>query len=180
MCERCGPPGTLDVARQLRIEEEEVPVFRTIVWATDGSDAADRAVPYVRMLAEQHRATVIVLHSVDRVPGPQAGPVHADEPEVDSKVEGQARELRDAGFDARAEIVGGSTVVGAAHVIADYARDNGADLIVVGTRGHTAIGGLLLGSVTNRLLHIAPCPVLSVPDRPSTTAATAGPSQPAT
>jgi nucleotide-binding universal stress UspA family protein len=42
-------------------------------------------------------------------------------------------------------------------------RGFGADVVVVGTRGHTAIGGLLLGSVTQRLLHVAPCPVLAVP-----------------
>ena len=34
---------------------------------------------------------------------------------------------------------------------------------MVGTRGHTPLGGMLLGSVTQRLLHIAPCPVLAVP-----------------
>ena len=52
---------------------------------------------------------------------------------------------------------------GAAHTIAEEAKEAGADLIVVGTRGHTALAGLLLGSVTQRLLHIAPCPVLAVP-----------------
>jgi nucleotide-binding universal stress UspA family protein len=36
-------------------------------------------------------------------------------------------------------------------------------VIVVGTRGRTPLAGLVLGGVTQRLLHIAPCPVLAVP-----------------
>lgn len=50
-----------------------------------------------------------------------------------------------------------------AHEIADLAREAAADLIVVSTRGQSAISGLLLGSVTQRLLHVAPCPALVVP-----------------
>jgi nucleotide-binding universal stress UspA family protein len=50
-----------------------------------------------------------------------------------------------------------------AHVIADLARDADADLIVVGSRGHGTIPGVLLGSVVQRLLHVAPCPLLVVP-----------------
>ena len=50
-----------------------------------------------------------------------------------------------------------------ASLIAEAAEDVGADLVVVGTRGHTALAGLLLGSVTDRLLRILRCPVLAVP-----------------
>ena len=56
-------------------------------------------------------------------------------------------------------------VGGAAHAIAGAASAHESDAIVVGTRGHTPIGGLLVGSVTERLLHISPCPVIAVPTR---------------
>jgi nucleotide-binding universal stress UspA family protein len=46
---------------------------------------------------------------------------------------------------------------------AEIARAVGADVIVVGIRGHTQLAGLLLGSITQRLLHVAPCPVLAIP-----------------
>jgi nucleotide-binding universal stress UspA family protein len=48
-------------------------------------------------------------------------------------------------------------------MIVDAARAFGADLIVVGTRGYGAVRGMVVGSVTQRLLHVADCPVLVVP-----------------
>ena len=50
-----------------------------------------------------------------------------------------------------------------AQCIADIATEVGADMIVVGTRGHSPVGGVFAGSVAQRLLQVAPCPVLAVP-----------------
>jgi nucleotide-binding universal stress UspA family protein len=47
--------------------------------------------------------------------------------------------------------------------VADYARDEGVDLLVVATHGHGALVRALIGSVTLELLHMAPCPVLAIP-----------------
>ena len=138
-------------------------MFKTIIWATDGSDAADAALPYAKGLAEGEDHKLVVVHSKEVLRGRAGGyPVYADEDEVLAKIQRQADELRSAGLDVKLRIET-TAAPGAAHVIADAARTFGAEVIVVGTRGHTAIGGLLLGSVTQRLLHIAPCPVLAIP-----------------
>ena len=70
--------------------------------------------------------------------------------------------MRAEGFNASAKVVTTPTTQ-PAHAICDIAEEVEADLIVVGTNGHTALGSLLIGSVTQRLLHISPCPVVAVP-----------------
>jgi nucleotide-binding universal stress UspA family protein len=88
--------------------------------------------------------------------------VQWNEDELQEKVKRQVAELSHDGV--RASLESATTAVGgAAHAISDIARDAGADAIVVGTRGRTALTGLLVGSVTQRLLHIAHCPVLAIP-----------------
>jgi nucleotide-binding universal stress UspA family protein len=74
------------------------------------------------------------------------------------KVEGLKRDGVTAEF-ASTEITTG----GPAYAIAGFARDTGADLIVLGTSGSSQLVRLLVGSVTRRLLELAPCPVLAVP-----------------
>jgi nucleotide-binding universal stress UspA family protein len=85
-----------------------------------------------------------------------------DEPELQAKLERLVGELQQEGFKASLYI---NADVGArpAHEIIATARERDADLIVVGSQGHSIIGGLLLGSVAYRLLHVAQCPVLVVP-----------------
>ena len=138
-------------------------MFHTIVWATDGSEAADHALPYVKALARVDGATVLVVHSREMFVGRAHGyPVLADERELVEKIRGQVDALCEEGLDARFRLVSGNAP-GAARMIANVAREAGAELLVVGTRGFAPITGLLLGSVTQRLLHNAPCPVLAVP-----------------
>ena len=138
-------------------------MFKTILWATDGSANADRALPVVKELAAAKGATVLVAHCRELLTGRAAGfPIRADEDELVAKVRKQAAELESVGITVRVEVVTASGT-NAPQVIADLAREDEADLIVVGTRGHSPFVGALLGSVTQRLLHIAPCPVLAVP-----------------
>jgi nucleotide-binding universal stress UspA family protein len=139
-------------------------MFKSIVWANDGSEAAQRALPLVKDLARAGGATVTLVHVVERIEGAGAVgfPRRAHESQVQADLRGLASQLEQEGIAASLEIRGD---VGArpAHELVDIARKTGADLIVAGSRGHSAVTGLLLGSVTNRLLHIAPCPVLVVP-----------------
>jgi len=147
-------------------------MFETIVWATDGSAYADRALPYVKDLASTFDSAVVVVHCAEFLVGPRATgqPVHVDEEELQAKIKGQVEELGSAGVRATWKLVGGSTLEGAAQLIANAAREADADLVIVGTRGRTQLAGLLVGAVTQRLLHISPAPVLAVPARVASTA----------
>jgi nucleotide-binding universal stress UspA family protein len=137
-------------------------MFDVIVYATDGSSAASSALPLARGLAKTSGAKLIVAH-VDELVHARGGlHTHPDEEQLLDAIRRTVAELREEGIDAELQIATASTG-GPAHVIAEVAHKAGADLIVAGARGHGRIAGLLLGSVTHRLLHIAHCPVLTVP-----------------
>lgn len=141
-------------------------MFKRVLWATDGSEAADRALPLAKSLAADGAGEMIVAHCEEHTMAGKGGPAyprHPDEDELRSKIDRQAAELSREGVATKI-LTTRITVGGAAHAIADTAAEAGADVIVVGTRGHTPLAGLVLGSVTQRLLHVAPCPVLVVPD----------------
>ena len=137
-------------------------MFETIVWATDGSELADRALPYVTELAKTHHAKIVAVHANELLHGRYGGaPVLADEPELRAKVEQQVLELREQGFDVELELPTGGHDVPV--LIVKAAEAVGADVIVVGTHGHGPIASAVLGSVAKGLLHHAHCPVLAVP-----------------
>lgn len=137
-------------------------MFETIVWATDGSELADRALPLVTELARTHGSRIVAVHANEVLTGRFGGsPLYADEEELSAKIARQVLELRDAGLTARLETQTGSKQT-VAELIAEAATDVEADLIVVGTHGHGAVASALLGSVAKGLLHVASCPVLVV------------------
>jgi nucleotide-binding universal stress UspA family protein len=141
----------------------EIGMFKTIIWATDGSRAAEQSLPYAKGLAMAGRARLIVVHVDEFSVGKGGGySIYVDEPETEAAIRRRVEELKREGLDASLQT---SRVLmgGAAHVIADIAKQEQADLIVAGTRGHGPVAGLLLGSVTHRLVQIAQCPVLVVP-----------------
>ena len=140
-------------------------MFKTILIALDGSEGSEAAIPVAAELAKQEKAKLVVAHVDEYVAG-KAGsmPARLDEDAVRAGVQKQADELSGQGIEVTVEM-SGPVLGGPAHTIADIADSTSADLIVVGTRGHTPVSGLLLGSVTQRLLHIARRPVLAVPPK---------------
>ena len=138
-------------------------MFETVVLALDGSQQSDRAVPVAAALAKQAGGRIVVAHVDERtVAKGDMPPVHPDEAELKEKVTGQAEALSADGVETTIETT--SVILGGpAPAIAEIARAAGADVIVVGSHGNSALAGILLGSVAHKLLHIAPCPVLVVP-----------------
>jgi nucleotide-binding universal stress UspA family protein len=140
-------------------------MFTNIVWATDGSEHSDRALPYAAGIARRDGAEIHVVHVIEKLVGGRvAGQnIHLDEGQLDVKIRRQAREIAaDGNVKTTVHMAVGRTA-DVAHGIAEIAIQTGAELIVVGTRGHSAIVGTLVGSVTQHLLHVAPCPILAVP-----------------
>jgi nucleotide-binding universal stress UspA family protein len=138
-------------------------MFKTIIWATDGSEFAERALPTAIDLTAEAQGKLFVVHADAHLGGRAGGvPVIANEEDVQSELVSKVNELVESGIDASFRVVHGMNK-DPADLIADVAREVDADVVVVGTRGHGRVAGMLLGSVTQRLLHVAPCPVLAVP-----------------
>jgi nucleotide-binding universal stress UspA family protein len=139
-------------------------MFKTIVWATDGSKLADATLPLVTELAALHDAKIVAVHvdelfAAGRFVG---GSLLADEDTIERKIGVQVGDLRAAGFEVEVELVSSRSFDTAAQ-IAKTAAKVGADLIVIGTRGESAAASLLHTSVANGLNHHAHCAVLALP-----------------
>lgn len=147
-------------------------MFKKILVPTDGSDhalnAAKLAAEFVRQLAPQAEVDIIHIYlslpeqalrmeGLREVAGLLEGYHSAMQSEVMMVTVNRAMELfTEAKLKVRAVLKDGD----AAAQIVKFAEEEGHDLIIMGTRGAGALGALLMGSVVQKVLHRAPCPVL--------------------
>lgn len=142
--------------------------LKNILVATDFGEASDAAVAYGRELARSFGATLHVLHVADDVYVRLGGDAYvAVLPELQKDIESAAHKSLDQllidndpnPLPIKKVVITSSSTASA---IVQYAADAGIDLIVVGTHGRGAMAHLLMGSVAERVVRTARCPVLTV------------------
>ena len=148
-------------------------MFKSIVLALDGSDGSKTAIPFARELARRNNSKLVVAHVEEDVVGKGGGPIHATEDEIQAEIRKVAEELSEDSIYTLMEM-SSVTLGGPARGIVAIADKVGADLVVCGTRGRSAVTGTFLGSVAQRLLHLAKQPVLVVPESATPSADGAG------
>jgi nucleotide-binding universal stress UspA family protein len=136
--------------------------INNILFPTDFSDRAVNAFHMASALARDHRAAVTVLHvrEMPALPFAEFGAVPP--PELPSREELMERlakfELPDEGITVEFVIADGEP----GEEIVRVAKEHHCDLIVMGTHGRTGLSRLLMGSVAERVMRRAPCPVLTL------------------
>jgi nucleotide-binding universal stress UspA family protein len=138
-------------------------MFRKILVANDGSDQAFHALSLVLDMAKESGAELHMV-SVEEIPY-----LPATIEEVREESGSAARRFQNVLSRSRAmaeeRYVQLKTHVLVGHPVRDIvnlSRDLEADLLVVGARGHSALYERMIGSRADRIVHLAPCPVLVV------------------
>jgi nucleotide-binding universal stress UspA family protein len=150
------------------VEGVQMIKINKVLVATDFSEASESALLYGREFARTFGAALHVLHIVENSTtwaGPEA--VSVDFVRLQAELEASAQNalLRIIDAEDREQLnavaairTGSSTAL----EIAAYAKEEGIDLILMGTHGRGMMGHLLMGSVAEKVVRIAPCPVLTV------------------
>jgi nucleotide-binding universal stress UspA family protein len=142
--------------------------IKKILLPIDGSESSIKAARYAVKIAKQEKAQIICIHAIgtpayiSEYRGPLLLPAYYDDikklaQEWFAKViEIAKRENIDVKTDVLLDVV---SVV---DTIVNYATNENVDMIVIGTKGRTALKRFLLGSVANGVVLHAHCPVLVV------------------
>lgn len=136
--------------------------LKNILFATDFSSASSGALPYALAIAHQYEAKVYAVHvntpaTYTFVP-PASWPAVAEMEEREAQEEAKRLEEQLKGVPHELVFHEGHVW----EVLSDIIEKNEIDLLVIGTHGRTGVQKLLLGSVAEEILRLAPCPVLTV------------------
>jgi nucleotide-binding universal stress UspA family protein len=141
-------------------------VLKNVLVATDFSDASKVALDYGRDLARSYGSTLHILHVVEDM-AHSYGEVGFATPNLQAELDAAARNklkelVTDDDRHSLRVVTAIDTKSNASAGITDYARAKSIDVIVVGTHGRGVLQHLLMGSVAERVVRTAPCPVLTV------------------
>jgi nucleotide-binding universal stress UspA family protein len=136
--------------------------IQCILHPTDFSPTSDAAFRIACSLAREYGARLIVLHTFQPPVVVPSGiePIPLTTPADRAALEAQLRQMRppDPGVRIEYRLVEGDP----AKTILEVCREAHCDLIAMGTHGRTGLGRLLIGSVAEKVVRNAPCPVLAV------------------
>ena len=145
--------------------------LRRVLHPTDFSPPSQYAYEIATELAEKHQAALLVLHVVETL-----GPENVSYGEAVSQPQPESYRQR-LWADLRRNAPPLRPTVQVEHLLAEgdtvteikrVAEEQHCDLIVLGTHGRTGLSHLLMGSAAERVIRVAPCPVLTakVPQAP--------------
>ena len=147
-----------------------MPKIQKIVCPVDFSNCAQQALNYAQDLAKQFDAELSIVHAYEDpaayvTPMPMSGYVGPGaelllelRKQLEVRLEETKQEMIKRGARVRTELLEGAPY----RVVLDWAKEWKADLIVIGTHGHTGLTHALLGSVTERVVRMSECPVLTI------------------
>ncbi len=142
--------------------------YKKILVPLDGSGWAQRAVPHAADIARNNNAELILLH-IFRPPAyeytdqlalaGQDSQIQAAREQMKLYLMGVRSELRHEDLRVRTHMTEGMDI---AHLLCDFVRGEGIDLVVMSTHGHSGIVRLMFGSVTHEVMRCVDVPVMLV------------------
>ena len=143
-------------------------LVKNILVPTDFGEASDVALAYGREFAMRFGATLHVVHVAEQIFLNAGAESYASmAPDLQDELEASARArldelLIDSDGSGPPTTRALLTTSSPAYAIVNYAREHNIELIVMGTHGRGALAHLVMGSVAERVVRTAPCPVLTV------------------
>jgi len=148
-------------------KENVMKPFQRIIVATDLSPTSEPAIVEAIALAKENGAVLLIAHAYQPPGVVDAQSVAAGvyeewnqsiRAEVECKLQKLVENAAKEGVKAEPLVLMGEPY----EAIAEAARDNGADLVVMGTHGRKGVSRFFLGSVAARVISTAPCPVMTI------------------